>query len=142
MRHVRQGDTYVIRFEDEELFPDRFLEFLARERISSGNFTGIGALRWTRIAFFDTAAKEYQDIDLDEQLEVLALIGNVAMHEGEPLVHAHITLGRRDGTTLGGHVRQCIVRPTLELSLQVLPVAVQRAIDPKYGLPGLDLPVS
>jgi len=142
MRHVRQGDTYVIRFEDEELFPDRFLEFLAGEKISAGSFTGIGALKWTRIAFFDTEANDYQDIDLEEQLEVLALIGNVAMHEGEPLVHAHVTLGRRDGTTLGGHVRQGIVRPTLELSLQVLPVAVQRVMDPKYGLPGLDLPGS
>ena len=140
MRYTKQSDTYVIRFEDEEKVPDRFLAFLSSEGISAGSFTAIGALRRTRIAFFDTNAKEYQDIDLDEQMEVLALIGNVALYDGEPLVHAHITLGRRDGTTLGGHLRHGIVCPTLEMMLRVLPEPIHRAVDPKYGLPGVDLP--
>lgn len=142
MRYVQQGDTYVIRFEDEETFPDRFLQFLAAEAIAAGSFSGIGAMKRTRIAFFDAEVKEYLDVDLDEQMEVLALVGNVAIHAGEPLVHAHVTLGRRDGTTLGGHLRQGIVRPTLELTLRALPEPVQRVIDPKYGLPALDLPTS
>ena len=84
MRYTKQSDTYIIRFEDGEEVPDRFLAFLSSEGISAGSFTAIGALRRTRIAFFDTDAKEYQDIDLDEQMEVLALIGNVALHNGEP----------------------------------------------------------
>ena len=125
MQHVRQGDTYIIRFEDEELFPERFLEFLTAERISAGNFTGIGAMLRSTIAFFDTHTKQYLDIELDEQLEVLALVGNVALHEEKPLVHAHVTLGRRDGSTLGGHLRQGVVRPTLELTLRALPAPLE-----------------
>jgi predicted DNA-binding protein with PD1-like motif len=139
MRYVRDRDTYVIRFEDDETVPDRFLEFLAEESISGGSFTGIGAMKWTRIAFFDIETNAYQDIDLDEQMEVLALVGNVAMYEDAPLVHAHVTLGRRDGTTLGGHLRAGIVRPTLEVTLRITTEPLRRAIDPKYGLPGLDL---
>ncbi len=84
------------------------------------------------------ASREYEDIELNEQLEVLSLIGNVALYEGDPLVHAHITLGRRDGTVLGGHLRQGVVRPTLELSLRVSAEPLHRALDPKYGLPSLD----
>ena len=138
MRYVRHSDTYIIRFEDEELFPDRFLDFLAAESIVGGSFTGIGAMKWTRIAFFDIEARQYQDRDLDEQLEVLALVGNVAVFEKAPLVHAHVTLGRRDGTALGGHLRQGIVRPTLEVALRTIPEPLNRAIDPNYGLPSLD----
>ncbi len=139
MQKVKQGDTYVIRFADDEVVPGRFLEFLAAEAITAGSFTGIGAMKSTRVAFFDTHSRQYKDIDLDEQLEVLSLVGNVAMFDGKPLVHAHITLGRADGTVLGGHLRHGIVRPTLELVLRILPEPLNRTVDPKYGLPSLDL---
>jgi predicted DNA-binding protein with PD1-like motif len=139
MRYVRHGDVYVIRFEDEEVVPDRLLEFLAAESITAGSLTGIGAVRSAKIAFFDTEECEYLDMQFDEQLEILALIGNVALHQGKPLVHAHVTLGRRDGTTLGGHLRWGVVRPTLEVYLRVFPSPIERAVDPKYGLPALDL---
>ncbi len=139
MQFVRQKNIYLIRFEDEEAFPERFQELLAAESIGGGSFTGIGALMRSRIAFFDTEARQYQDIELDEQLEVLVLVGNVALHDGEPLVHAHVTLGRGDGSTLGGHLRQSIVRPTLEVTLQAFERPVRRSLDPKFGLPALDL---
>ncbi len=139
MQTVRQGSFYVLRFEDGELFHERFLEFLTAEEIGGGSFTGLGAVRRATVAIFDADAKEYLDIELDEQLEVLALVGNVAIYEGKPLVHAHATLSRPDGSTLGGHLRQCEVRPLLELSLSVLPEPLNRRLDPKYGLPALDL---
>ncbi len=135
----RDDDRYIIRFEDGEAFPEHFLDFLAAHSIEGASFTGLGAFQRSRIAFFDVQARQYCDIELDEQLEVLSLVGNVAVHDQALLVHAHVTLGRRDGTTLGGHLRQGIVRPTLEVSLQALSTALHRAKDPKYGLPSLDL---
>lgn len=138
MRFIRHGDSHAIRFEDGDLFPDDFLEFLKEEGVRSGSFMAIGAVRWARIAFFDVESRQYVDRQLDEQLEVLALVGNVAIHEGDPLVHAHITLGRPDGSALGGHLRQAEIRPTLELMLQGIP-ELTRKVDPNYGLPTLEL---
>ncbi len=66
-------------------------------------------------------------------------MGNVAVHEDAPLIHAHATLGRRDGTALGGHLRRATIRPTLEISLQVVGGGLRRTRDPEYGLPALDL---
>lgn len=139
MRYVKRGEVYVIRFEQGEAFPDRLVEFLEAESIGAGSLTGIGAFERSRIAFFDIADREYRDIDVDEQVEVLALVGNVAMHGGKPLVHAHATLGRRDGSTVGGHLRRGIVRPTLEVYLWGLREPLQRKVDPGCGLPLLDL---
>lgn len=146
MLYAQIDDTYIIRFEDEEVFPDRFLEFLSHKDVTGGSFTAIGAMKRTCLAFFDVDAKEYRDRDIDEQAEVLALVGNVAMHEGEPIVHAHITLGRSDYSVLGGHLRYGVVRPTLEVVLAVTATPSQRGtgtlrrkIDPRYGLPALDL---
>lgn len=137
MDHARHGDTCLIRFDTGELFPDRFIEFLKGESIRGGSFTGIGAMERSRIAFFDTRVAEYRDLELPEQLEVLSLVGNVSIHEREPLVHAHVTLGRRDGSTLGGHLVEGRVRPTLELTLRILP-PLHRSVNPEFGLPTLD----
>lgn len=139
MLYDRQDQGYIIRFEDGETVPDRLLEFLGEQAVCAGSFSALGAVRSCRIAYFNVQKRAYEDINLNEQLEVLSLIGNVAMYEGKPLVHAHITLGRRDGTVLGGHLRQGVVRPTLELSLRVNDEPLRRALDPKYDLPSLDL---
>ncbi|MGD8866951.1 MAG: DUF296 domain-containing protein [Gemmatimonadales bacterium] len=146
MLYKQFDDTYIIRFEAGEIFPDRFLEFLSSKGVTGGSFTAIGAMQHARIAFFDVEAKEYRDQDIDQQTEVLSLIGNVALHEGERIVHAHITLARSDYSVVGGHLRQGIVRPTLEVTLTVTAVrdeegdaALRRKVDPQFGLPSLDL---
>ena len=41
---------------------------------------------------------------MSEQVEVLSLIGDVALKDGEPKVHAHVVVGRSDGSTRGGHL--------------------------------------
>lgn len=146
MLYTQFDDTYIIRFEAGEVFPDRFLEFLTSKGVTGGSFTAIGAMKHARIAFFDVEAKEYRDQEIDQQAEVLALIGNVAIHEGKRIVHAHITLGLSDYSVVGGHLREGVVRPTLEFILTVTSVgdaedgaALRRKVDPQFGLPSLDL---
>jgi predicted DNA-binding protein with PD1-like motif len=146
MQYTLFDDVYAIRFEDEEAFPDRFLEFLSAQNVRGGYISGIGAMRRTKIAFFDVVAKEYVDQEFDEQMEVLALVGNVALHDDKPIVHAHITLGRADYSVVGGHLRYGVVRPTLEVTLAVTAAgtgpdapALFRRVDPRYGLPALEL---
>ncbi len=139
MRFEREGQLFVLRFEDGEVFPDQLLSFLQAQSIRAGSFSGLGAFSRSLIAFFDIEAREYRDIELDEQLEVLALVGNISVYDEAPLVHAHVMLGRRDGTALGGHLRRGTVRPTLEIFLHVVSRPLQRTLDSKYGLPALDL---
>jgi predicted DNA-binding protein with PD1-like motif len=73
-----------------------------------------------------------------EQVELLSLVGNVALANGEPKIHAHVVVGRRDGTALGGHLLDARVRPTLELVLVETPATLRRVVDTATGLPLLD----
>ncbi|HYM64002.1 MAG TPA: DUF296 domain-containing protein, partial [Gaiellaceae bacterium] len=75
------------------------------------------------------------EIPLEEQVEVLSLIGDIAEHEGQPKVHAHVVVGRRDGRTRGGHLLEAHVWPTLELMLEESPEHLRRRIDEETGLP-------
>jgi predicted DNA-binding protein with PD1-like motif len=112
------------------------LTSFATERKSAGShFTAIGAFREAVIAYFDWEKQEYLKNPIREQVEVVSLIGDVALApDGSPKVHAHVVLGRRDGTALSGHLVEGHVRPTLEVTLTEEPKHLQRRHDPRSGL--------
>ncbi|HEX6082166.1 MAG TPA: DUF296 domain-containing protein, partial [Methylomirabilota bacterium] len=74
-----------------------------------------------------------------EQVEVVSLLGNVALDSGEPRIHAHVVVGRSDGGALGGHLLAGFVDPTLEVTLVEAPAALQRRTDPATGLALIEL---
>ena len=69
-----------------------------------------------------------------EQVEVLSLIGDVALKDGEPKVHAHVVVGRSDGSTRGGHLIEAHVRPTLEVIVTESPEHLRKQVDDETGL--------
>jgi uncharacterized protein len=48
-------------------------------------------------------------------------------------VHAHVVLGRSDGTALGGHLLEVHVWPTLEVVLDESPAHLRKRSDPETG---------
>lgn len=112
------------------------LSALAKEqRISAAQITGIGAFREVVLKYFDWERKEYLDNRVGEQVEVASLIGDVALDpSGEPSVHIHLVVGRRDGTALAGHLGTGLVRPTLEIIVEESPAHLRKRKDPQTGL--------
>lgn len=112
---------------------------LARERsLSATQLTAIGAFSRARLGWFDRADATYRDIPVDEQVEVLSLVGDVALEDGEPKVHTHVVLGRADGSTVGGHLLEGQVWPTLEVVLTEAPAELRKRCDPETGLALID----
>lgn len=121
---------------DEGDEPLACLTAVARENgLTASRFTGLGAFSSVVLGFFDPQKKDYERLHFDEQLEVLSLVGDVTRKDGEVGLHAHVTLGRRDGRAVGGHLLEARVRPTLEVIVTESPGHLQRRIDPKTGLP-------
>jgi predicted DNA-binding protein with PD1-like motif len=108
--------------------------FAEEHRLSASQFTALGAFHDCVLGYFDWQKKDYRRIPLDEQVEVLALIGDIALDEGAPKLHAHVVLGKADGTAHGGHLLEAHVRPTLEVIITESPVHLQRRSDPETGL--------
>jgi uncharacterized protein len=65
---------------------------------------------------------------------VLSLAGNVVSTDKGPKLHAHIVVGKRDGTAHGGHLIEGHVRPTLEVMLIESPSHLHRRHDDASGL--------
>jgi predicted DNA-binding protein with PD1-like motif len=109
--------------------------FAQKERISAGRITAIGALSDVVLKYFDWEAKDYRDIPVREQVEVASLIGDVALDpKGQPTIHIHLVVGRKDGTALAGHLAKAHVRPTLEAIIDEQPSYLQNTSDPETGL--------
>ena len=100
----------------------------------AARFTAIGAFAEATLGYFDWQSKEYRKIPIREQVEVLSLVGDIALEDGEPKLHAHVVLGRSDGTTRGGHLLEAHVRPTLEVMLVESPEHLHKEHDRESGL--------
>jgi len=130
--------THVLVFEtDDEILP--LLEaFAADNAIGAARLTAIGALRRVTLGYFDWDAKEYTKIPIEEQVEVVSLVGDIARKNGAPAIHAHLVVGKRDGSAHGGHLLAATVRPTLELVLVESPTYLRRRYDEESGLALID----
>jgi predicted DNA-binding protein with PD1-like motif len=109
--------------------------------IGSGTIQGIGAVSKAVIGFFD--GEKYIENTFTENLEILSLIGNIALEKGanNQIVHIHGVFGRIDGSSLGGHILQgCTVSVTSEIYITVNEPAVYRAEDSETKLKLLSLP--
>jgi predicted DNA-binding protein with PD1-like motif len=126
--------TYAIVFDKGDEARAGLERFAREQNIDAAHLTAIGAFSGATLGYFDREKKEYQKIPVKEQVEVLSLIGDVAVYRGEPTVHAHVVVGRSDGTTRGGHLLEAHVRPTLEVVLVEAPAHLQRKHDPESGL--------
>lgn len=133
--HLR---TYVLVFDKGEEAVRGLTDFAIEEDVSAASLTGVGAFSGATLAYFAPEKMDYLDIPVDDQVEVLSLIGDVAIAEGEPEVHAHVVVGHRDGTTSGGHLMRAIVFPTLEVIVTETPAHLHKRHDPETGLNLID----
>jgi predicted DNA-binding protein with PD1-like motif len=131
--------TFVVVFDKDDEVVEELTRFATRERLRASHLTAIGALRDVTLGYFDPAAREYRRIPVPEQVEVLSLLGVVTLDGEKPKVHAHIVVGRADGSAWGGHLLEGHVWPTLEVVVEELPRHLQRRTDPETGLALIDL---
>ena len=103
--------TWVLVFDKADSVMQTLTAFAKEHDVGAAQFTAIGAFRRVRLGYFRRESKDYKEIPLEEQVEVLSLIGDIAVDRGEPSVHAHTVIGTVDGTARGGHLLEAEVWP-------------------------------
>lgn len=135
-----RGETHVLVFDKGDEVMETLTRFASEEGLTAGHFTAIGAFSDVTLGFLDPDTNEYEPIVVDEQVEALSLVGDVSLHDGKPQIHAHVVVGKRDGSAHGGHLLEAHVWPTLEVVLTESPAHLRRAVDAETGLPLIVLP--
>ena len=130
--------TWVLIFDKGDEPVAGLTAFAKAQNLGAAHFTAIGAFSDVTLGYFDRAKRDYKKIPLHEQVEVLSLLGDVALDKGEPKVHAHVVIGRADGEARGGHLLEAHVWPTLEVVLVESPRHLRKRHDPETGLALID----
>lgn len=127
--------TYAMIFDKDDEVVSTIEHFAEQNNLVASQVTGLGAFKDVVLGYFDWERKDYRRIPLSEQVELVSLIGIVVLTDGRPKLHAHVVVGRADGTTRGGHLLAAHVRPTLEVIVTESPEFLRREIDAETGLP-------
>lgn len=127
--------TFAVIFDTGDEVMSGLSAFAKEQHLAGSHMTAIGAFRDVTLGYFDWDKKDYRKIPVREQVEVLSLVGDVALDEdGQPKIHAHVVIGKADGTAHGGHLIEAHVRPTLEVIVVESPKHLQRRYDPHSQL--------
>jgi predicted DNA-binding protein with PD1-like motif len=138
VKDTPEEKVYAIVFLKGDEVLSGLTDFAAKYNVGNAHFTGIGAISSATTAWLDLDKKMYRPTVTNQQVEVLSLIGDIAAFNGKPVVHMHAILGRRDGTTVGGHVWELNVNPTVEIFLTANTTPLAKRPDPDSGLKLID----
>jgi hypothetical protein len=134
MRITHIDDTYVIRIDKGEKVIETLTNWCKEQNIHAGTLTGIGAVESASFGHYDLDEKKYYFTQYDEMLEVASMIGNVALKDGEPFLHAHGVFSGPGNQTLGGHIEEMVAGVVIEVALRPLAKDVVRTHDENVGL--------
>ncbi len=129
------GRMFAVVFDIGDEAAAGLKQFAKEQRLLAAHFTALGAFERATLAWWNWDTKRYQQLPVAEQVEVLSLVGNIAADEhSQPIIHAHCVAGKSDGTTIGGHLVEGFVRPTLEVMITETLGELRRRTDALTGL--------
>ena len=131
--------TYVVVRDPGDEAVAALEQFARAERLEASQVTAIGGFERATVGWFDHMAKDFRRIPVEEQCEVLSLIGDVAEDRDGPSLNVHVVLGLSDGTTRGGHLIEARVFPTLEVVVTENPAELRKVMHPELGIALMDL---
>jgi predicted DNA-binding protein with PD1-like motif len=131
--------TFVVVMDKGEDAAEQLATFARQNDVTGAGLTAVGAARAVTLGYFDPDRMDYRSTEFTEQLEVLALVGDIAAKDGAPALHAHVVLGREDSSAVGGHLQRLEVWPTLEVVVTETPAHLTKRVDPETGLALIDL---
>ncbi len=126
--------SWALILETGDEFSECLNRFAGDNHLSGSSFTAIGAFRDVVLGYFDWEKKDYRRNSISEQVEVLTLAGDVSLDQDKPKIHAHVVVGKSDGSAWGGHLMEAHVRPTLEIIIRESPRNLERSYDPESKL--------
>jgi uncharacterized protein len=134
-RVAENPKTFVVILDTGDEILSSLKHFAQTEHLGGSSFKAIGALSDVELGWFNWESKKYQTaVKLEEQVELLSLIGDIALKDNKPQIHAHLVIGRQDGTAHGGHLLSATVRPTCEIVVTENPQHLQKEFDPDSGI--------
>ncbi|MFX1316193.1 MAG: PPC domain-containing DNA-binding protein [Promethearchaeota archaeon] len=130
----------VGKVEPDEDLIDVITKLVKAYNVKAGFLSCIGAFKKFTIGYFNLDEKKYKLQTFDENVELVSCLGNIAYKDGEPIIHAHVSVGRPDYSIIGGHLNQpSIISVTGEIYIFEIDQQLYRSLDSQFNLSLLNI---
>ncbi len=133
------GREYLCRIPYDEDLLSAIKDCAARLGIKTGILNVIGALKSASLGYYDQGEKRFLTNRFSGPLEIVSGMGNIAILNGETIVHCHLVLADRGGACFGGHLVEGCRIFAGELYLRELSPVLGRKFDSQTGLNLFDI---
>src|SRR5258708_38205447 len=103
MQSQRTSYGWVLRIDAGEELVETLRAFAVEHDVRAGTLSGIGAVGEVELGFFLRESRSYVRRSFRGEHEILSLLGNFSVLDGEPYPHCHLALADRDFVAYGGH---------------------------------------
>src|SRR2546422_3830286 len=73
--------TFALVFDKGDEVTATLLQFAKENQLKASYFTALGSFSDATLGFFERERKDYKHIEIEEQVEVMSLFGNIARSE-------------------------------------------------------------
>jgi predicted DNA-binding protein with PD1-like motif len=139
MQQVQDGPRWMLRLDDGQDLFEALTGFAKERRVRAAAIvSGIGMLRSATLGYWN--GQEYENRDVAEPHELIAMHGSIAEVDRNPSLHLHVALGGRDHRALAGHLVRATVGVLAEVYVETFPGRTfGRPMNESLGLRTLDL---
>ncbi len=131
---LHEGNQYVLRFDRGEEVVTALKQFCHQEQIDAGFFHGLGACGYLKLAFYHLETKKYREKEFTRDLEIANVTGNIALFDGDLVIHMHGTFSEENMNAVGGHVVAMKIGGACEIMLTKFTKSMTRKLDTVTGL--------
>lgn len=134
MEMNHRGSKIVLRLDKGEEILESLKNLCQSHNIKLAEVSGIGAVNKASVGIFMQDTKEYHSTELQGNMEITSLMGNVTQKDGEVYIHLHINLADESYQVHGGHLNSAWIGATGELVIDVIDGQVEREYSEEIGL--------
>lgn len=134
MQHVKDNDTFIIHVQQNEKIMSNLTQFCKDHKINNGQISGIGAIKGIKLGAYVLENKKYIIKHFNEIWELTSFQANIQLKDGEPFIHAHITISDHKMDVKGGHLFEATVAGVGEFILKKINTLGYRKMDSNIGL--------
>lgn len=139
MEYKLTKSGYVVHLQRGEEIFSSLLDFARKEKVGSAWINGLGGVDEAELGFYDLAKKDYLRKQLKEELELVQVVGNLAHHDGKPVLHMHATLGDDKFQTYSGHLFSGKISIVGEFFVIPLSIDLKRSFNDFFRLNLIDI---
>ena len=139
MEYVTSDSEIILYLQQGDSLIESLTQLAGEKGLSSAFIQGIGAVTDVTLGYYNLQEKRYETKEFNKNYELISCLGNIAQKEGDPFVHAHVTIGDRNYNVFGGHLFQATISVVGEFIVNPIDFKIERTMNENVGLAVWDL---